>query len=277
MNTAQEIFHLGKEEYAIYTGQTTPAFSPSIAGITLPDPSYEIQRLRSECYVFEYVINGAGRVTQDQETCLVEAGDAYILQPGRYHHYFPDKTQPWTKIWFNVNGSLVRHLLSDYGLADTLKIPALQNGSHLFSIMDAIQKEPVRCGGELALLLHQYIHFLSEFLGSRSLENSPPLAMKRFIEQNLTAPIGIDDIAASVHLSRSRCIHLFRETYGIAPYSYYLAQRLELAQSMLRQTALSIQAISERLGFSDYHHFSAFFKKHAGLSPLQYRRQNPLP
>ena len=265
---------IGKEEYAIYTGPSSPAFSPQLAGITWPFPFYEIHRSSGGCYVFEYVISGQGQIIQDQETCHVKAGDAYILRPGHYQHYWADPKDPWKKVWLNVEGSMVRHMLSDYGLDDTLVIPDLGDGSYLFSIVDMIQKDPVHCGKKLPLLLHQYISFLSDFLGHRSLEKSPALAMKNFIEENLTAPIRIDDIADSVHLSRSRCIHLFREAYRITPYNYYLSMKLELAQSMLYHTNLSIQIISERLGFPCYEHFSAFFKKQTGISPAQYRKRD---
>lgn len=262
---------IGREEYAIYTGPANPAFTPQLAGITWPYPYYEIHRSSGGCYVFEYIISGQGQVTQDQETCHVMAGDAYILQPGHYHHYWADKNNPWKKVWLNVEGSMVRHMLSDYGLSDTLIVPDLGDGSYLFSIVEAIQKEPVRCGSKLPLLLHQYISFLAESLGRRFMKESPALAMKNYIEQNLTVPISINDIADSVHLSRSRCIHLFREAYGTTPYNYYLSMKLELAQSMLYHTGLSIQAVSERLGFTCQHHFSAFFKKQTGISPAQYR------
>ena len=74
-----------------------------------------------------------------------------------------------------------------------------------------------------------------------------------------------------VHLSRSRAIHLFKETYGVTPYHYYLTQKGELACTLLKCTTLSIQEISEQLGFSDYHHFSGFFRKWYGVSPSGYR------
>lgn len=268
----QELYHLGKETYAIYTGQSSSCFSPMMAGITWPDAGYEIYRAQSDCYVFEYILSGKGHVRQDQETTSVESGDAYILQAGKCHHYYPDKKDPWKKIWFNANGSLVRHLLSDYGLDSVLKVPAFGNCRHLTAILDAIEKEPVHCCDELALFLHQYIQALSAFLGDQSQSRSQALSMKNFIEQNLTVPLTIEDIASHVHLSRSRTIHLFREAYGTTPYNYYLTQKLELAQSMLRQTSLSVQEISERLGFVDYHHFSGFFKKNCGVSPARFRK-----
>lgn len=267
----QERFNLGKEQYAIYTGQSTPRFAPMMAGITYPDPSYEIMRPCGDCYVFEYVISGRGHICQKSRQFTVEQGDAYILNAGEYHHYFADKKDPWEKIWFNVNGSLVRHLLSDYGLDSVLQIPAFGDARHLTDIFHTIEKEPVHCADELALFLHQHIQALAAFIGNQTMSHSQALAMKNYIEQNLTQPLGIDDIAAHVHLSRSRAIHLFKEVYADTPYNYYLGQKLELAQTMLKCTSLSVQEISERLGFSDYHHFSGSFKKRFGVAPSQYR------
>lgn len=271
MQEALERYSLGKEQYAIYTGQTTVRFAPMMAGITYPDPSYEIRRPRGDCYVFEYVIKGRGHVHQKERQFVMEKGDAYILHAGEYHHYFADKKDPWEKVWFNVNGSLVRHLLSDYGLESVLKIPSFGDSRFLTAIFHAIEKEPVHCADELALFLHQHIQALAAFIGNQTISHSQALAMKNYIEQNLTSPLGIDDIAAHVHLSRSRAIHLFKEAYADTPYNYYLGQKMELAQTMLKCTTLSIQEISERLGFSDYHHFSGSFKKWCGVSPARYR------
>ena len=271
MPKQQEIIRLGKEQYAIYTGQSSPNFTPILAGITLPDPSYEIRRFPANCYVFEYVLSGKGSVIQNEDRVTVQQGDAYILRAGQLHHYFADPKDPWEKIWFNVNGSLVRHLLSDYGLYSVLKIPEFGTPGYLADIFHTMKKDPVHSADELSLLLHRHLQALSSFMGNQAVSHSQALAMKNYIEQNLTRPLDIETLAATVHLSRSRALHLFKETYNVTPYHYYLSQKLELAQTMLKCTTLSVQEISERLGFSDYHHFSGFFKKWGGVSPSRYR------
>lgn len=279
MAAIQSQYSLGKERYALYTGPSSPQFAPILAGITNPDPSYEIRRTRGDCYVFEYVMGGIGHMRYGDQEYRMEEGDAYILCPGGYQHYYSDAQTPWKKIWFNVNGSLVRHMLSDYGLDSVFRVPSFQNPEHLSAIFHAIEKEPVHCTDELALHLHKHIQALSAHLGSRTAMPAQAQMMKDYIEHSLTLPIGIDDIAGHVHLSRSRAIHLFREVYHVTPYSYYLAQKLELSQTLLKRTSLSIQEISDRLGFTDYHHFSGFFKKNCGVSPSRYRglslRSNP--
>lgn len=102
----QEITRTQIEKYTVYTGPTAESFSPIMAGITYPDPAYEILVYRRPLCVFEYVLSGRGHIERNGSILTVNAGDAYILTAGTYHHYYSDKVDPWTKIWFNVSGSL---------------------------------------------------------------------------------------------------------------------------------------------------------------------------
>jgi len=49
--------------------------------------------------------------------------------------------------------------------------------------------------------------------------------------------------------------------------------RIAEAKILLRKPNMSIQEISEGLSFSDQSAFGKFFKKHTGVSPLEYRRR----
>lgn len=273
MQKARKQIHYGKETDVFYLGMTTGAFAPSSSGITFPDPTYNIYRSFSGIYVFEYVISGKGHISHDGQQFAVSAGDAYILHQGHEHAYYPDENDPWLKIWFNASGSLVRHLLADYELDNTIVIPGFRSSQHLDEIFRSMKEDPFNCREQLSVLLHQYIIALADFCSQQNDVQTQAVAMKKYIERSLTLPLSIDELADSVHLSRSRALYLFKETYGITPYRYYLSQRLELAQSMLQQSSLSIQEISDRLGFIDYRHFSGFFKKECGISPTQYRAQ----
>ena len=51
----QEITRTQIEKYTVYTGPTAESFSPIMAGITYPDPAYEILVYRRPLCVFEYV------------------------------------------------------------------------------------------------------------------------------------------------------------------------------------------------------------------------------
>ena len=227
----QEITRTQIEKYTVYTGPTAESFSPIMAGITYPDPAYEILVYRRPLCVFEYVLSGRGHIERNGSILTVNAGDAYILTAGTYHHYYSDKVDPWTKIWFNVSGSLVQHLLSDYGLDGVTLIPRFHNETPLTRILDAFTADPVHSADKLAVLLHQYIQELADFLANKVPINPTALAIRNYIDMHLTESLSLDHLADTVSLSRSRLIHLFQEVYHVAPYQYYLSQKCKLAQS----------------------------------------------
>ncbi|MFH6983579.1 helix-turn-helix domain-containing protein [Marinoscillum luteum] len=56
--------------------------------------------------------------------------------------------------------------------------------------------------------------------------------------------------------------------------SNWIAERLVIeAKVLLQDQHLSVKEVSGRLGFSEAPHFSNHFKKHTGLSPVQYRKE----
>lgn len=230
----QEITRTQIEKYTVYTGPTAESFSPTMTGITYPDPAYEILVYRRPLCVFEYVLSGRGHIERNGSILTVNAGDAYILTAGTYHHYYSDKVDPWTKIWFNVSGSLVQHLLSDYGLDGVTLIPRFHNKTPLTRILDAFTADPVHSADKLAVLLHQYIQELADFLANKVPINPTALAIRNYIDMHLTESLSLDHLADTVSLSRSRLIHLFQEVYHVAPYQYYLSQKCKLAQSKQR-------------------------------------------
>jgi two-component system response regulator YesN len=48
---------------------------------------------------------------------------------------------------------------------------------------------------------------------------------------------------------------------------------VEASLPLLRDTTLSMEDISQRVGFSSASYYSKTFKKQTGQSPLQYRKQ----
>lgn len=249
----------------------SPEFAPLSAGISYRDPYYHIRRFNGDHYVFECVLQGTGYVEFNGTLTRLTAGDAYILHPCTFHHYYSDHNDPWVKIWFNGQGNLISHLLSDYQLGFNCCVRNFWKSDYLMQILQKLEKEPSLNKNELALLLHQHIIQFSEQLNGLQTDTSAPQIMKTYIEQNLTAPLNIADIAAQVHLSNSRAIHLFKETFHMTPYHYYLSRKLAIAQDLLRSTEMSIQEISDLLSFPDYRHFTNLFKRWTGVTPSWFR------
>lgn len=85
---------------------------------------------------------------------------------------------------------------------------------------------------------------------------------------------GIERLAQALNLSPRTLQRRLREEGG--SYAQVLAQvRLRLASAWLREPELSLETISERLGFSDRRSFTRAFTRWSGLSPSAFRAKEP--
>ncbi len=104
-------------------------------------------------------------------------------------------------------------------------------------------------------------------------ENMRLFLAKQYIEDNIEQTPFVSEVAAFCHLSTKQLTRLFSGS-DTTPAKYIQKKRLELAERLLRSTSLSLREISEKMSFSSEYYFNAFFKKHSGMSPGEYRRAN---
>jgi len=91
------------------------------------------------------------------------------------------------------------------------------------------------------------------------------------IHDNLNRDISLAEIAANVGISPYHFARLFKQSTGLAPHQYVLAQRIERAQTLLSETALPLAEIAHLLGFADQSHFTAIFRRLTATTPKAYR------
>jgi AraC-like DNA-binding protein len=95
--------------------------------------------------------------------------------------------------------------------------------------------------------------------------------IQHYMNAHANRELALDELAGKFHLSKHRLIHLFKSVYGITPIQYHQKMRLERGKNMLKFTQLTIQEISESLGFPSIHAFSRAFKNKEGRSPSLFR------
>ena len=64
-----------------------------------------------------------------------------------------------------------------------------------------------------------------------------------------------------------------RQETGQTFKEYLTEIRIKKAKELLRMTGLRSADIGYRVGYNDPHYFSSVFKKHTGLSPIEFRSQ----
>ena len=95
----------------------------------------------------------------------------------------------------------------------------------------------------------------------------------QYIEHNFNKKISLDDIAEELHINRSYLSRLYKNKTGVNLFDAILYRRVEAAKEYLLQTDMKTYEISEAIGVEDAGYFSKMFKKMAGVSPKEFRKQ----
>lgn len=93
-----------------------------------------------------------------------------------------------------------------------------------------------------------------------------------YIQAHLQSDLSLYQIADQIGVSPYYLAHTFKGTTGISPHQYVLHCRLEHAQRLLRDTQMSIAAISYEVGFGNQSHMTTVFRKSLNLTPRMYRQ-----
>jgi len=94
-----------------------------------------------------------------------------------------------------------------------------------------------------------------------------------YIRTNLSEDISLRSLASVAELSSHYFATLFRQSTGLSPHQYVLREKVSRAKELLRDPKMSILEASARSGFVDQGHFTKVFRRIAGTTPSQYRRQ----
>jgi AraC family transcriptional regulator len=94
----------------------------------------------------------------------------------------------------------------------------------------------------------------------------------QYIEEHLSEDVPLPALAELVGLSPYHFARAFKQSFGLPPHRYLTSRRIEKAKSLLAKPAVSVTQIGFDLGFSEVSSFTNAFRKHAGLSPTEYRR-----
>ncbi|MFP4378268.1 MAG: AraC family transcriptional regulator [Spirochaetales bacterium] len=94
------------------------------------------------------------------------------------------------------------------------------------------------------------------------------------IHANLTDPnLSSTWIADRLTVSTNYLRAVFREINGVSVSDYTNARRIELCKERLERADVQVKELYGELGFGSYNYFFSLFRKHTGMTPLQYRRR----
>jgi AraC-like DNA-binding protein len=89
-------------------------------------------------------------------------------------------------------------------------------------------------------------------------------------------PWEVDSLARRIGVSRSVLADRFRHFLDQPPMQYLTHWRLQLAAQTLKRSSLPLKLVAGQAGYESDAAFSRAFKRHFGLAPVEWRRQQQL-
>ena len=97
-----------------------------------------------------------------------------------------------------------------------------------------------------------------------------------YIQNHIDTPMTIPQLAKIANLHPTYFSNLFSKLIGMAPLQYLNKRRIEKAQELLLATDETLYEIALQIGLTDDYNLSRLFKKHVGISPDHYRKQEQI-
>lgn len=92
-----------------------------------------------------------------------------------------------------------------------------------------------------------------------------------FLEDNLSQPLVLDDIAKNAHISRRNLTRHYKKVTGNTIGQKLHELRMYRAEELVRETKQQIKSITYKCGFQHMSHFAKKFKDFFGVTPTEYR------
>lgn len=96
-----------------------------------------------------------------------------------------------------------------------------------------------------------------------------------FIDENLEADLSLNTIAEIAFFSPFHFHRVFKFVTGETLNEYVIRRRIEKSALDVLHKNITITELAHKFGFSDNSSFSRTFKKYYGVSPTQFKKQNP--
>lgn len=252
------------------------------------DPSHSFGPAARNHYLFHYCISGTGILYANNAKGVsipyaVKSGQGFMCFPNQINMYIADREIPWEYVWIEFDGLRAKETIELTGLspdqpvykarykdlAETMK-------SEMLYIVDHKEESPFHLIGHLYLFIDSLVRScsLTQLSRGNSLRDFYIREAVSFIEQNFQNTISVEDIAASCGLNRSYFGKIFHENMGKSPQEFLISYRMTKAAELLKLTSLSINDISNAVGYPNQLHFSRAFKNVYSISPRQWRYEH---
>lgn len=253
---------------------------------------------RESFYCIILITEGCEEVAVNGDKRTVHSGDVVCSRPGEVWSWQPDPTLEGLVLIFE--GDFLLSFFNDPHFLDRFaylqadrESPFLQPDAELrlrletllqsmkTEIDDRTEKDPHM----LRAMLYETLVLLGRAAGT-PVQRRPmnDVSVSRYVDGFIRAVAAeymmrheVEYYADKLCITPNYLNKIVRQTLGTTAKAYIHSRLFGEAERLLSYTTLSVAEIADRLRFDSPSHFVRFFKKQAGATPLQYRRNTKSP
>ena len=228
------------------------------------------ERMRLFSYYRLYLVtDGQVELNVNNKLYVMTKGNMYLIKPFSIKSATPPELFTHYYLHFNIKG-LSFNFFDYYNLEDFVEyneqdLVLFQQLLHNFNT-DNLGKHLITTG-VFSLLLSKF--FNKETQMNPSIKRFAPVL--KFIDENPSLNMSLDQLADIMHLNKVYFSTLFQKTFKTSPIKYVIEKKMLLAQQLLASQKLTIQEISDKLGYTNEYYFSSAFKHTFGTAPSKWR------
>ena len=251
----------------------TKVFGDLILAETFYTAGQVIENHSHNTHGFIIVLKGEFVEIQSRRNHVCKSADV-IFRPAGHLHGDAFRA-PATRC---LNLQFTSHWLSRFHHAEDTNTPSYFSGGELFQLGLKIYKEYRIADQDSPLILEglslEMVGSASRFRNAKT-ETGLPQWMKKIqdrLHDSFGEPLTVLDLAAEAGIHPVYLNRAFRKRFGQTIGQYMRKSRMDYCCTKLASTSTPLAEISAGAGFCDQAHFSRFFKRMHGMTPLAYRR-----
>ena len=125
---------------------------------------------------------------------------------------------------------------------------------------------------DIEKLLQKLLSFCDSKINTQNETDDSIQKVLNYISDILNENLSVRKLADKIPMSVSHFNRVFKKYTGDSPYAYVMAMRIQKAKYLLRNTELTLIAISDETGFNSEANFIYYFTKNVGVSPSKFRK-----
>ncbi|MEN0050968.1 MAG: AraC family transcriptional regulator [Bacteroidota bacterium] len=253
---------------------------------------------------FELVLIKEGKGTQciNYNEYTYQKGSLFLLPPLNCHSFQIEESSrfvflKFTSDFFQTNAQeAINHtdwfkeaayILSNYNQLPGDIIHNELDRQHIHTLVELILKEHTNYGVSSPTLIKSFMTSILEIL-LRNIKQSAAYDLKAsavkddritkllsYINEHISEPdlLKVENLAKTFLLSPTYLSEFFRKKVSISLREYIIKAKLRLVEIRLLNSNYTLTEIADELSFTDVSHLSKTFKRYAGVSIREFKKQ----